>query len=391
MEQQRQAHEEAERLEQDIVERLLARESSHRDSLRQDLAVNAILEQISRNYGQLVKLYQDEALRQHEISQITVAPSSSNEEVSFGNFYNSLRLLKDAHRRNDRPMDDAEFHALVKSCEPGEEAFDQLFSGEEMHGRFLDLTFLHEQYNNLPARNEPIDYLSYLSYFDNFDILPKETRSSRAYENYIDELKEYLEGYFRRAKPLFSLVQLQQKVTADFERDCLEIYCEACQRHFANKAVYTGHLNGKKHQKALETPLRKGKETPVALKELLISKYAEVLGKVRQETRENVEHKQSLTPEEREKELSLLDRTEEKPSQDEQEEKEEEEDDGRIYNPKNIPLDWDGKPIPYWLWKLHGLGVRYPCEICGNHTYMGRKAFDQHFFVFSRPLITLMI
>jgi splicing factor 3A subunit 3 len=43
-------------------------------------------------------------------------------------------------------------------------------------------------------------------------------------------------------------------------------------------------------------------------------------------------------------------------------------------------LDWDGKPIPYWLWKLHGLGVRFSCEICGNHDYMGRKAFDQHFF-----------
>ena len=25
-----------------------------------------------------------------------------------------------------------------------------------------------------------------------------------------------------------------------------------------------------------------------------------------------------------------------------------------IYNPKNLPLGWDGKPIPYWLYKLHG-------------------------------------
>ena len=28
-----------------------------------------------------------------------------------------------------------------------------------------------------------------------------------------------------------------------------------------------------------------------------------------------------------------------------------------IYNPKNLPLGWDGKPIPYWLYKLHGLGI----------------------------------
>lgn len=31
--------------------------------------------------------------------------------------------------------------------------------------------------------------------------------------------------------------------------------------------------------------------------------------------------------------------------------------DGPLYNPLNLPLGWDGKPIPYWLYKLHGLGV----------------------------------
>ena len=36
------------------------------------------------------------------------------------------------------------------------------------------------------------------------------------------------------------------------------------------------------------------------------------------------------------------------------------------YNPKNLPLGWDGKPIPYWLYKIHGLGIEYKCEICGN-------------------------
>lgn len=36
---------------------------------------------------------------------------------------------------------------------------------------------------------------------------------------------------------------------------------------------------------------------------------------------------------------------------------EEDDDDAPIYNPLNIPLGWDGKPIPYWLYKLHGLGI----------------------------------
>lgn len=56
-----------------------------------------------------------------------------------------------------------------------------------------------------------------------------------------------------------------------------------------------------------------------------------------------------------------------------------ENDDEKIYNPLKLPLAWDGKPIPYWLYKLHGLGVEFSCEICGNFVYMGRRAFDKHF------------
>ena len=64
-----------------------------------------------------------------------------------------------------------------------------------------------------------------------------------------------------------------------------------------------------------------------------------------------------------------------------EEESEDDEDplDAPLYNPKNLPLGWDGRPIPYWLYKLHGLDVSYVCEICGNQTYWGRRAFDQHF------------
>lgn len=48
-------------------------------------------------------------------------------------------------------------------------------------------------------------------------------------------------------------------------------------------------------------------------------------------------------------------------------------DDDIPYNPKNLPLGWDGKPIPYWLYKLHGLNISYDCEICGNFTYKARS------------------
>jgi splicing factor 3A subunit 3 len=57
----------------------------------------------------------------------------------------------------------------------------------------------------------------------------------------------------------------------------------------------------------------------------------------------------------------------------------EDDDNEKIYNPLKLPLDWTGKPIPFWLYKLHGLGVEFECEVCGNFTYMGRRAFDKHF------------
>jgi len=56
-----------------------------------------------------------------------------------------------------------------------------------------------------------------------------------------------------------------------------------------------------------------------------------------------------------------------------------EDEDGLKYNPKNLPMGWDGKPIPYWLYKLHGLNKEFKCEICGGASYWGRRAFEKHF------------
>ena len=57
----------------------------------------------------------------------------------------------------------------------------------------------------------------------------------------------------------------------------------------------------------------------------------------------------------------------------------ESDDDRPPYNPMNLPIGWDGKPIPYWLYKLNGLNKEFKCEICGNYSYWGRRAFERHF------------
>lgn len=59
-------------------------------------------------------------------------------------------------------------------------------------------------------------------------------------------------------------------------------------------------------------------------------------------------------------------------------ESEDEEEQG-FYNPLKLPLGFDGKPIPYWLYKLHGLNQEFKCQICGDYSYWGRRAFEKHF------------
>jgi hypothetical protein len=52
--------------------------------------------------------------------------------------------------------------------------------------------------------------------------------------------------------------------------------------------------------------------------------------------------------------------------------------DAAALNLKNFPVDALGNPIPVWLWKLHQLGKKFFCEICG-FAYSGERAFTQHF------------
>lgn len=121
-------------------------------------------------------------------------------------------------------------------------------------------------------------------------------------------------------------------------------------------------------------------ETPkqLAWVEFQIQTLCEAMSDVVTNTRRHAEKQQSRTAEEKEAEIleeehGLL------PDVGEEEEDEDGGEDGPLYNPLNLPLGWDGKPIPFWLYKLHGLGVEFKCEICGNQSYWGRRAFDRHF------------
>lgn len=177
---------------------------------------------------------------------------------------------------------------------------------------------------------------------------------------------------------------------------------------YSKQTVYDAHLTSKKHLKAaarqqegdkqpsnsngsaadsnaVSSNTQQSKNRRLALLTHLTTALLRPLSNTLAETRSNVERRFALTAREREQELldastsattatAAPDSGAAPPAEDEPEEE-------KIYNPLRLPLGWDGKPIPYWLYKLHGLGVEYRCEICSDHVYMGRKNFDRHFQV----------
>lgn len=338
--------------------------------------------------------------------------------------------IKDFHKRYpNEPVENLERAYKHREGEPTGMEIDNIFSGEEGFGQFLDLTMHHELYLNLPGVKR-ISYVQYLEIFDAFTppqlMIKRPNKISDTYFNYVGELSGYLESFIKKARPLQDLEKLFASFNEEFEKQWAAnevpgwteekpengaqgpktegsgegIWCPDCEKEFKNENVYKNHLTGKKHIRAAEArkaaggsdegpaPSNKGvasaahrlKERAVAEREHRVRSLAKVLEKERQATRINVERKQGMTERERQMELDALLAESEYPGGEAREEDvSDDEGEDRIYNPLKLPLAWDGKPIPYWLYKLHGLGVEYPCEICGNFVYMGRRAFDKHF------------
>ena len=397
-----------------------------RERLSRDHEIARFLDRIEEQSKRLLDIYRDtDGLRQKEIQVIGTGDQ-------FEEFYKQLADIKDFHRRYpNEPVENLE--RAYKRRPPTEDEplggeMDHMFTGEEGYGQFLDLTGLHEDYLNLPGVKK-ITYVQYLDVFDVFTPpqlpIKRANKLSDKYFGYVGSLASYLEDFIRRVKPLEDLDQLFAGFDEDFEKQWdvgqvpgwtdegtdggaqgpktegtgEGVWCPYCEKEFKNDNVYKNHLSGKKHIRAVEARKSNGetptpasepptgnnnnvahrlKERAVAEREFRIRALVKTLDPERQATRINVERKQGMTERERQMELAALLSYPEETAANEGDQSEDEGDD-RIYNPLKLPLAWDGRPIPYWLYKLHGLGVEYPCEICGNFVYMGRRAFDKHF------------
>lgn len=252
-----------------------------------------------------------------------------------------------------------------------------------------------------------IDYITYLKTFDRFHEIPRHIKyREKYYQSYLSNVLKYLEDFFIKQNPLANLEHVREKCLEEFHTRWTEgsipgwsepthkdkLFSLPTNRLFVLQSTFEAHQKTPKYEKALKTLESKtpdeqlkliteieNADIELARDECLIQRYREVFADVIEKTIEHLQKKQSRSLRELEEELNGETQQEEAEPMEDESDKDSDDEEKPIYNPLNLPLGWDGKPIQYWLYKLHGLGIEYKCEICGNYSYWGRRAFERHF------------
>jgi len=422
LEQQRRSHEERERIIDSLVKEASYKKTTSKEQINSDHRMQYLVNRHVETTQRLHALYEDrDGLRREEVQALS-GPNEIQE------FYRRLKQIRDFHRTHPDeisiPMS-VEFDELNKMKENTEDHEPWVtFTDEEGYGRYLDLHDVYNKYCNVKGL-ERITYIAFLEKFDKLHEIPKEKKNAQ-YRTYLNGLVEYLGGYVERVKPLLDMGEEMASVAEEFKeqwdkgsfpgwpaeaaaptpaqaRIDLGAYSEAREledlglarlkaalqtlglkcggtldervnRLWMTKGRNIAELDPShfaKKPKGGETAKEGGREAirnrDMATIEAQVYRLADYLTAQKTDTLENVQRKQARKEGEAEEEESESDGEEEM------------EDDEVPYNPKNLPLGWDGKPIPYWLYKLHGLNISYTCEICANFTYKGPKAFQRHF------------
>uniref|UniRef100_A0A8R7PUV8 Matrin-type domain-containing protein n=1 Tax=Triticum urartu TaxID=4572 RepID=A0A8R7PUV8_TRIUA len=287
----------------------------------------------------------------------------------------------------------------------------------EAFGRYLDLHELYNEFINSKF-GSLMEYSAYVGTFAQTEKIAHNLKATRPYKEYLEHILEYLMSFLYRTEPLQDIEKIFTKLESEFEEQWTNgevpgwenkgtekesvLQESAVDLDYYSTVEELVELGPEKLKEALTARGLKGggtvqqraerlfllKHTPlekldrkhfakgddlkkeIALTEMKMKRLCEILDEVIVRTKENAEKKLTLTYEEMEAE-----REEEEVQAD----SESDDEDQQIYNPLKLPMGWDGKPIPYWLYKLHGLGQEFKCEICGNHSYWGRRAYERHF------------
>ena len=210
IEDQRLLHEDLERLEQAISDRILEEPKNIRERLNRDHEVAGFLTRIQDQSRRLVDLYNDaEGLRAQELQTLATGDP-------FAEFQKQLGDIKDFHRKYpNEPVENLESaykRRVPAEGEPQTSVIDNMFTGEEAFGRYFDLTVLHEQYLNLPGvrGGRRLDYLRYLDVFDHFTLpqcpVKRPDKMREEYFSYVQALSAYPVSYTHLTLPTKRIV-----------------------------------------------------------------------------------------------------------------------------------------------------------------------------------------
>lgn len=308
-------------------------------------------------------------------------------------FYGALRELRDAYRTNNSPAATPEDRdaALLATFKPA------AFSGAEEGGAALDLDNCHRAFT--AATGEQVGYVEFVrDRLTALSSVPPRVRSGSAWRRYITTLVDYLTGFAHRAHPLDGMEKVVSQLKVDGRNKVLQELRAVCERFDNNAEAMVNGMGGDGLRDALLAAGLKSGGRPIdrarrivqaaekgtvgetALGECVARSLADkVLRDERSATVAGAERKQAV---------SFAELAAERDGRiggggggGGVGEDEDEEDGGvePVYNPKDVPLGWDGKPMPYWMYKLHGLNHQFRCEICGGAIYRGPRAFERHF------------
>ena len=275
----------------------------------------------------------------------------------------------------------------------------------------------------------PVSYIEYLEnglFASNLNKIKAIARNNRPYKRYCNNILEYLQDYISRTQPILSVEILHDALTkatttvtnkptgetaipkktpdlSSFEslKDLEAVdanvlkqmlgakkmkqggtVSERARRLWAVKGLAQDEIPKKymaktRKRKAKDNGSSQGSPTTVVNKEYMIQLLTKSILDRLHSTVSYLRRKQTRSYEETLEDLADEERLDTMAGG--ESEKQQVEIDEIVYNPKNVPLGLDGKPIPYWMFKLHGFDKHFTCEICGNATYIGPKAFEKHF------------
>lgn len=282
------------------------------------------------------------------VAQTISFPSEDDEAVDFES---ELAEIEDRYRH------DAVFHPLARELEIGKKGLnrfkcamtynlevDKIFSGPENYGSHIDFT---RSYNDWRQLGYKTDYETFITSLGETIAGP---------EWFLDSLRQSVVDFWQKSHPL-------EKIPECKNYSDEELYCRVCDKKYASTGIYKAHLRGRKHQINSSRHI-------LPVKHLIKVIKPEMDATVRE-----ISRRKAMTEQERHLEAMAIEHEIHEENVFESDVDDSSDNEGHPI----MPLDPNGRPIPHWLYKLQGLGHIFPCEICGDKKYHGRKAFEKHF------------